>query len=202
RVLFRSSALDQAVRSGKALYAGISSYNSKRTREAAAILKELGTPCLIHQPSYSMINRWVEEDGLLDTLGDLGIGSIVFSPLAQGMLTDKYLAGIPDDARAAQGKSLKPAFLNEKNLANIGALNEIARTRGQTLAQMALAWVLRGGRVTTALIGASRPGQVEDCVGALKNLEFTADELAEIDAYAREADINLWAASAERKGAQ
>lgn len=193
-------ALDQAVRSGKALYAGLSSYNSKRTREAVAILKELGTPCLIHQPSYSMINRWVEEDGLLDTLDDLGIGSIVFSPLAQGMLTDKYLDGIPDDARAAQGKSLKPEFLNDRNLANIAALNDIARRRGQTLAQMALAWVLRGDRVTTALIGASRPAQVEDCVGALANRDFSEAELAEIDSCAREADINLWAASAERKG--
>ena len=195
-------ALDQAVRSGKALYVGLSSYNSKRTREAAAILKALGTPCLIHQPSYSMINRWVEDDGLLDTLDDLGIGSIVFSPLAQGMLTSKYLGGIPDSARAAQGKSLRPDFLNEKNLANISALNDIAKRRGQTLAQMALAWVLRGDRVTTALIGASRPGQVEDCVGALANRDFTAEELAEIDTYAREADINLWAASAERTGPQ
>jgi len=199
-------ALDHAVRSGKALYAGLSSYNSQRTREAAAILKQLGTPCLIHQPSYSMINRWVEEDGLLDTLDDLGVGSIVFSPLAQGMLTDKYLGGIPDDARAAQGKSLRPAFLNEKNLANISALNDIAKRRGQTLAQMALAWVLRaqksGGRVTTALIGASRPEQVDDCVGALNRLDFSDAELAEIDSYAKEADINLWAASAERTGPQ
>lgn len=195
-------ALDHAVRSGKALYAGLSSYNSTRTREAAAILKDLGTPCLIHQPSYSMINRWVEDDGLLDTLDDLGIGSIVFSPLAQGMLTDKYLDGIPDDARAAQGKSLRPEFLNDRNLANIAALNEIAKKRGQTLAQMALAWVLRGDRVTTALIGASRPGQVEDCVGALANRDFTEAELAEIDGFAREADINLWAASSERKGPQ
>ena len=193
-------ALDQAVRSGRALYAGISSYNSQRTREAVAILRDLGTPCLIHQPSYSMINRWVEEDGLLDTLEDLGIGSIVFSPLAQGMLTSKYLAGVPEDSRAAQGKSLRQSFLNDNTIANIRALNGIAERRGQTLAQMALAWVLRGGRVTTALIGASRPGQVEDCVGALKNLEFSAGELAEIDRYAREADINLWAASAERKG--
>ncbi|MFC3723656.1 L-glyceraldehyde 3-phosphate reductase [Neoaquamicrobium sediminum] len=195
-------ALDHAVRSGKALYVGLSSYNSKRTREAVAILKELGTPCLIHQPSYSMINRWVEEDGLLDTLDDLGVGSIVFSPLAQGMLTGKYLGGIPDDARAAQGKSLRPGFLNEKNLANIRALNEIASRRGQTLAQMALAWVLRGGRVTTALIGASRPEQVEDCVGALANPNFTTEELAEIDQFAKDADINLWAASAEREGPQ
>lgn len=193
-------ALDHIVRSGRALYVGISSYNAQRTREAAAILKELGTPCLIHQPSYSLINRWVEDDGLLDALDDLGIGSIVFSPLAQGMLTDKYLKGIPEDSRAAQGKSLRPKFLNDKNLANISALNEIAKRRGQTLAQMALAWVLRGGRVTTALIGASRPSQVEDCARALDNADFSDAELAEIDGYAREADINLWAASAEREG--
>jgi L-glyceraldehyde 3-phosphate reductase len=195
-------ALDYAVRSGKALYAGISSYNSQRTREAAAILRQLGTPCLIHQPSYSMINRWVEEDGLLDTLEGEGIGSIVFSPLAQGMLTSKYLGGIKEGTRAAQGKTLNPEFLNDKNIANIRALNAIAERRGQTLAQMALAWVLRGGRVTSALIGASRPGQVEDCVGALRNRDFSTAELAEIDQYAREADINLWAASAERKGPQ
>ncbi len=193
-------ALDQAVRSGRALYAGISSYNSKRTREAAAILKDLGTPCLIHQPSYSMINRWVEDDGLLDTLEDLGIGSIVFSPLAQGMLTDKYLDGIPDASRAAQGKSLKRDFINDRTIAGIRALNDIAQRRGQTLAQMALAWVLRGGRVTTALIGASRPEQIDDCVAALKNPDFTSEELAEIDRHAQDADINLWAASSERKG--
>jgi L-glyceraldehyde 3-phosphate reductase len=191
-------ALDHAVRSGKALYVGISSYNSQRTREAAHILRELGTPCLIHQPSYSMLNRWVEDDGLLDTLDGLGVGSIVFSPLAQGMLTTKYLKGVPEDSRAAQGKSLKQNFLNERTLANIRALNEIAARRGQTLAQMAIAWVLRKGRVTSALIGASRPEQVTDCVGALKNLDFTDAELAEIDQYAREADINLWARSAER----
>ena len=193
-------ALDSAVRSGKALYVGISSYNSQRSREAADILRQMGTPFVIHQPSYSMINRWVEEDGLLDTLEDLGIGSIVFSPLAQGMLTSKYLKGIPEDSRAAQGKSLRQSFLNDNTIANIRALNGIAERRGQTLAQMALAWVLRGGRVTTALIGASRPGQVEDCVGALKRPDFSEAELAEIDRYAREADINLWAASAERKG--
>ncbi|WP_019172120.1 L-glyceraldehyde 3-phosphate reductase [Pseudaminobacter salicylatoxidans] len=191
-------ALDHAVRSGKALYVGISSYNSQRTREAARILHELGTPCLIHQPSYSMLNRWVEDDGLLDTLDSLGIGSIVFSPLAQGMLTTKYLKGVPEDSRAAQGKSLKPNFLSERTLANIRALNAIAERRGQTLAQMAIAWVLRKGRVTSALIGASRPQQVEDCVGALKNLDFSDAELAEIDQYARDADINLWARSAER----
>ncbi|HEU4986803.1 MAG TPA: L-glyceraldehyde 3-phosphate reductase [Rhizobiaceae bacterium] len=193
-------ALDHAVRSGKALYVGISSYNSQRTREAARILKELGTPCLIHQPSYSMINRWIEEDGLLDTSDELGIGSIVFSPLAQGMLTDKYLSGVPEESRAAKKASLSQDFLTEQNLENIRALNEIAKRRGQTLAQMALAWVLRGGRVTTALIGASRPEQVDDCVGALQNLAFSNEELAEIDRYARDADINLWAASAERKG--
>jgi L-glyceraldehyde 3-phosphate reductase len=193
-------ALDHAVRSGKALYAGISSYNSQRTQEAAAILRELGTPCLIHQPSYSMLNRWVEDDGLLDTLEGLGIGSIVFSPLAQGMLTTKYLNGIPDDSRAAQGKSLRKSFLNEKTIANIKGLNGIAERRGQTLAQMALAWVLRGGHVTSALIGASRPEQIEDSVGALKKLEFSDAELKEIDQYAREGDINIWAASAERKG--
>ncbi len=193
-------ALDHIVRSGRALYAGISSYNSQRTREAAAILKQLGTPCVIHQPSYSMINRWVEEDGLLDTLDELGVGSIVFSPLAQGMLTDKYLGGMPQGSRATQGKSLRPEFLDDKNVANIRALNDIAKARGQTLAQMALAWVLRGGRVTSALIGASRPEQVRDCVGALSKLDFTADELARIDKHASEADINLWAASAERKG--
>ena len=195
-------ALDQAVRSGKALYVGISSYNSQRTREAAAILKSLGTPFVIHQPSYSMINRWVEEDGLIDTLEGLGIGSIVFSPLAQGMLTDKYLQGIPAISRAAQGKSLRQSFLNEQTMANIRALDAIAKRRGQTLAQMALAWVLRGGRVTSALIGASRPEQVEDAVGALKNRDFSEAELAEIDQYAQDANINLWAKSAEREGPQ
>lgn len=193
-------ALDHAVRSGKALYAGISSYNSQRTREAADLLKRLGTPCVIHQPSYSMLNRWVEDDGLLDTLHGLGIGSIAFTPLAQGMLTDKYLKGIPEGSRASQGKSLKDSFINDKSIADIRALNEIAGKRGQSLAQMALAWVLRGGRVTSALIGASRPEQVEDCVGALKNLDFGDAELAEIDRYARDANVNLWAASAERKG--
>lgn len=194
------TALDHIVRSGRAQYAGISSYNSQRTREAVAILKELGTPCLIHQPSYSMINRWVEEDGLLDTLQDLGVGSIAFSPLAQGMLTNKYLKGIPEGSRATQGKSLRNEFLSEENLETIRSLNGIAERRGQTLAQMALAWVLRKGRVTTALIGASRPEQVEDCVGAIGNLDFSDAELREIEETTREADINLWAASAERKG--
>ncbi|WP_269584639.1 L-glyceraldehyde 3-phosphate reductase [Roseibium sp. Sym1] len=193
-------ALDHIVRSGRALYVGISSYNSRRTREAAAILKELGTPCLIHQPSYSMINRWVEEDGLLDTLDDLGIGSIAFSPLAQGMLTNKYLKGIPEGSRATQGKSLKEQFLSEDNLATIRALNAIAEKRGQSLAQMAIAWVLRKGRVTTALIGASRPEQVRDCAGTVGNLDFSDAELAEIEATTRDAYINLWAASSERDG--
>ena len=193
-------ALDHIVRSGRALYVGISSYNAKRTRDAYKILKELGTPCIIHQPSYSMINRWIEDDGLIDVLEDLGMGSIVFSPLAQGMLTSKYLGGIPEASRASQHKSLNPEFLNEKNVENIRQLNRIAEKRGQTLAQMAIAWVLRGGHITSALIGASRPSQVDDCVAAIDNLEFSKSELAEIDTYAKEADINLWAASAERKG--
>ena len=193
-------ALDHAVRSGKALYVGISSYNSRRTREAVAILKQLGTPCLIHQPSYSMLNRWVEEDGLLDTLEELGLGSIVFSPLAQGMLTGKYLDGIPEGSRASQGKSLRQSFITDAARDNIKKLNAIAGQRGQSLAQMALAWVLRKGRVTSALIGASRPEQVADCVGALQKLDFSDAELAEIDRYARESGINLWAASAEREG--
>src|ERR671921_1960143 len=193
-------ALDAAVRQGKALYVGLSSYNSQRTREAHAILRELKTPCIIHQPSYSMLNRWIEEDGLLDTLEDVGMGSIVFSPLAQGMLTTKYLNGIPDESRAAEGKSLSTNFLSEDNLSRIRGLNGIAERRGKTLAQMALAWVLRGERVTSALIGASPPEKVVDCVGALKNLSFTADELAEIEGFAGEGNLNIWAASAERKG--
>jgi L-glyceraldehyde 3-phosphate reductase len=190
-------ALDAAVRAGKALYVGISSYNSEKTRAAAAILKDLGTPCVIHQPSYNMINRWVERDGLKATLAELGIGSIAFTPLAQGMLTGKYLKGIPEGSRATQGKSLRREFLNERALENIRALNGIAERRGQTLAQMAIAWVLRDGGITTALIGASRPAQVEDCVGAVGNLDFTAEELAEIDRYADEENINLWARSSE-----
>lgn len=193
-------ALDQIVRQGKALYIGISSYNSRRTKEAIAILKELGTPLLIHQPSYSMLNRWVEEDGLLDTLEENGIGSIVFSPLAQGMLTTKYLNGIPQGSRATQGKSLPQTFLSESTLSSIKALNDIAADRGQTLAQMALAWVLRNGRVTSALIGASRPEQVKDCAGAIGNLTFTEVELIEIDKFAQDANINIWAQSAEREG--
>ncbi|WP_121024480.1 L-glyceraldehyde 3-phosphate reductase [Litoreibacter meonggei] len=190
-------ALDYIVRSGRALYAGISSYNSQRTREAVAILKDLGTPMLIHQPSYNLLNRWVEHDGLLDTLDNLGMGSIAFTPLAQGILTKKYLGGIPEGSRATQGKSLLDGMINERSLASVRALNDVAEARGQTLAQMALAWVLRGGRVTTALIGASKPSQIEDCAGAVANLEFTADELAEIDRISSEEEINLWAKSSE-----
>jgi L-glyceraldehyde 3-phosphate reductase len=190
-------ALDQLVRSGKALYVGISSYNSQRTKEAYAILKSLGTPFIIHQPSYSMLNRWVETDGLLDTLDEIGIGSIVFSPLAQGMLTDKYLQHIPENSRASQSKSLQTKFLNEENQKNIQALHAIAQRRGQSLAQMAIAWVLRKKQVTSALIGASRPQQVVDCVGALKNLSFSPEEIHEIDLYAKDGHINIWAKSAE-----
>jgi len=190
-------ALDTIVRSGRALYVGISSYNTARTREAVAILNDLGTPCLIHQPSYNMLNRWVERDGLKDTLNELGVGSIAFTPLAQGMLTKKYLGGIPDDSRAAQGKSLFPSMLSQKAIENIKKLNEIAQARDQTLAQMAIAWVLRDGGITTALIGASKASQVVDCAGAIGNLTFTAKELALIDTYADEEKINLWANSSE-----
>ena len=189
-------ALEHIWRSGKALYIGISSYNSQRSREAAAILRDMGVPLLIHQPSYNMLNRWVEHDGLLDTLDDLGVGSIAFTPLAQGMLTNKYLGGVTE-GRAVQGKSLDPNVLDERVLNNIRKLNEIAEGRGQTLAQMAIAWVLRGGRVTTALIGASKASQVVDCCGAIGNLDFTADELALIETYANEEQINLWARSSE-----
>ncbi|MCC5973986.1 MAG: L-glyceraldehyde 3-phosphate reductase [Rubellimicrobium sp.] len=192
-------ALDYIVRSGRALYVGISSYNSERTREAVAILKDLGTPCVIHQPSYNMLNRWVERDGLRETLAELGVGSIAFTPLAQGMLTRKYLGGVKE-GRAVQGKSLNPRMLSEKAIANIARLNEIAEGRGQTLAQMAIAWVLRDGGITSALIGASRPEQVVDCVGAVTNLDFTPEELALIDDYADEEKINLWAQSAEIEG--
>lgn len=190
-------ALDSIVRQGKALYVGISSYNSARTREAVAILKDLGTPCLIHQPSYNMLNRWVERDGLKDTLKELGVGSIAFTPLAQGMLTAKYLKGIPEGSRATQGKSLAPSMVSEHAVKNLNALNEIAQARGQTLAQMAIAWVLRDEGITTALIGASKPSQVVDCVGAVSNLSFTPAELAAIDEAADEEKINLWALSSE-----
>ncbi len=190
-------ALDQIVRAGKALYVGISSYNSQRTREAVAILQDLGTPCIIHQPSYNMINRWVETDGLKDTLKELGIGSIAFTPLAQGMLTGKYLNGVPQDSRAADDKSLNPDLLTEETLDNLRSLDAIAERLGQTLAQMALAWVLRGGGITSALIGASRSEQIVDCVAALKNLDFTSDELAEIDLYSDNGQVNLWAQSSD-----
>lgn len=193
-------ALDHIVRSGRALYVGISSYNAERTRQAVAILKDLGTPCLIHQPSYNLFNRWVEGDGLLDALDDLGVGSIAFTPLAQGLLTRKYLGGIPQDSRAAQGKSLDAGAIDDRMLATLRGLDDIARSRGQTLAQMAIAWVLRGGRVTSALIGASRVGQIEDCAGAVARLDFSADELAQIDALAFDAGINLWANSSEHSG--
>lgn len=190
-------ALDHIVRSGKALYVGISSYNSQRTKEAVAILKALGTPCLIHQPSYNMLNRWVEDDGLLDTLDELGVGSIAFTPLAQGLLTNKYLDGVPEASRANQGKSLDKQKITPALTSDLKELNDIALKRGQTLAQMALAWVLRGGRVTTALIGASSSKQVLDCAGAIKNMTFTAEELSEIDRLSGEIGINLWAKSSE-----
>ena len=184
-------ALDRAVRQGKALYVGISSYSPELTRQAAAILKSLGTPCLIHQPSYSMFNRWVE-NGLLDTLGELGIGCIAFSPLAQGLLTNKYLGGVPTDARAARAGSFKRENLSEDNLARIRALNAVAERRGQTLAQMALAWVLRDPRVTSALIGARTVAQLDDSLAAVTGAAFTDKELAEIDGYATEGRVDLW----------
>jgi L-glyceraldehyde 3-phosphate reductase len=189
-------ALDTAVRQGKALYVGISSYSADKTREAHAILRDLGTPFVIHQPSYSMLNRWIEPE-LLDALGELGIGCIVFSPLAQGMLTDRYLDGIPPDSRASRHGSLSPDLIDEQALAKIRALNEIASRRGQTLAQLALAWTLRDPRVTSALVGASSVEQLEANVASLDKLDFSDEELAEIDQYATEADINLWAASSE-----
>ena len=190
-------ALDQIVRSGRALYAGISSYNSERTREAVAILNDLGTPCLVHQPSYNILNRWVERDGLLDTLDDSGVGSIAFTPLAQGMLTGKYLGGVPEESRAAQGKSLNQNLLTDDQIERLIALNDIAEARGQSLAQMALAWVLRGGRVTSALIGASKPSQILDCVGALDVPEFSQGELDRIEALSVDVGVNLWARSSE-----
>jgi L-glyceraldehyde 3-phosphate reductase len=187
-------ALDAAVRQGKALYVGISSYSAEKTREAAGILRELGTPCVIHQPSYSMLNRWIEPE-LLDTVGDLGIGCIVFSPLAQGMLSDKYLDGIPEGSRASRSATLSPDLLTPEVLEKIRSLNEIARLRGQTLAQMAVAWVLRDPRVTSALVGASSVEQLEANVAALDHLEFSPEELDEIDRYATDSGINLWATS-------
>ncbi|MGY1718938.1 MULTISPECIES: L-glyceraldehyde 3-phosphate reductase [unclassified Blastococcus] len=185
-------ALDTAVRSGRALYAGISSYSPEQTRRAAAILADLGTPLLIHQPSYSMLNRWIEREDLLDTLADVGAGCIAFSPLAQGMLTDKYLGGVPEGSRASQGKSLSPDLLTEQALTHVRALDDMAQQRGQSLAQMALAWALRDQRMTTVLIGASSVAQLEQNVGALENLGFTEDELAAIDRHAVDAGIDLW----------
>jgi L-glyceraldehyde 3-phosphate reductase len=189
-------ALDSAVRQGKALYAGISSYSPGRTEEAARVLRELGTPLLIHQPSYSLLNRWIEE-GLLDVLEREGVGCITFSPLAQGMLTDRYLHGVPPDSRAARGGSLSREWLTDDNLDRIRALNGIAERRGQTLAQMALAWTLRDARVTSTLVGASSVEQLEQNVAALGRLDFEDDELAEIDGYARDSSINIWAQSSE-----
>jgi L-glyceraldehyde 3-phosphate reductase len=187
-------ALATAVDQGKALYVGISSYSAAKTREAAAILRDLGTPLLIHQPSYSMLNRWIEPE-LLDALEELGAGCIGFSPLAQGVLTDKYLEGIPEGSRASRPSSLSPHLLTDQTLAKVRALNKVAAARGQTLAQMALAWTLRDPRMTSTLAGASSVKQLEDNVAALDNLDFTDEELAEIDRYATESDINLWAAS-------
>ncbi len=187
-------ALDDAVHSGKARYVGISSYSAERTRQAIALLRAQGTPLLIHQPSYSMLNRWVEQ-GLLDVLGSEGVGCIAFSPLAQGLLTDRYLAGVPEGSRAAEGGSFRPEMLRDDNLARVRALNEIARRRGQSLAQMALAWTLRDSRVTSALVGASSVAQLEDSLRALDHLEFSPDEVAEIDRHATESGVNLWAES-------
>jgi L-glyceraldehyde 3-phosphate reductase len=187
-------ALDTAVRLGKALYVGVSSYSAEKTRAAAETLRELGTPLLIHQPSYSMLNRWIEPE-LLDLLGEEGIGCIVFSPLAQGMLSDKYLDGIPEGSRASRSATLAPNLIDDEALEKIRALNEIARARRQSLAQMALAWTLRDARVTSALAGASSVEQLEANVAAVARIDFTDDELAEIDKYATESGINLWASS-------
>jgi L-glyceraldehyde 3-phosphate reductase len=191
-------ALDTAVRSGRALYVGISSYGPKKTREAAAILRELKTPFIIHQPSYSLLNRWVE-GGLLEVLKQEGLGCIAFSPLAQGLLSSKYLqgAGAPPSSRAAQEGSFSRSLLTQRNLANVRALDQIARERGQSLAQMAIAWVLRQSAITSALIGASRWAQIEECLGALANLSFTQEELSRIDQHAKEGELNLWAASSQ-----
>jgi L-glyceraldehyde 3-phosphate reductase len=194
-------ALVTAWRQGKALYVGISSYSPELTHEAAAILASEGVPLLIHQPSYSMLNRWVE-NGLLSALEDVGAGCIAFSPLAQGMLTNKYLGGVPDDARAAKGGSLRPDWLTEENLGRIRSLNDIAGRRGQSLAQMAIAWVLRDPRITSALIGARNVQQLEDSLAALNNLDFSDEELAEIDRYAEEGGIDLWKRSSSVKPEQ
>jgi L-glyceraldehyde 3-phosphate reductase len=185
-------ALDTAVRQGKALYVGISSYDPERTRQAAAILRDLGTPLLIHQPSYSMLNRWIETDGLLDVAQEEGFGVIGFTALAQGLLTGRYLDGVPEGSRAAAGTSFDAAWLTEEMRGRLRALNDIAAQRGQTLAQMALAWALRDERVTSLVIGASRTEQLEQNVAALENLEFSAEELTEIDKYATDGDVDLW----------
>jgi L-glyceraldehyde 3-phosphate reductase len=193
-----ASALDAAVRAGKALYVGISSYDADRTRAMAALLRELGTPLLIHQPSYNMLNRWIETEGLLDAADEVGAGVIGFTPLAQGMLTAKYLGGIPEDSRAAEGSSLDRDWLTEDVVRRLNGLNDIAAARGQSLAQMAIAWTLRDTRVTSIVTGASSVAQLEDSVGALANLGFSADELAAIDALAEDAGVDLWAGA--RKG--
>jgi L-glyceraldehyde 3-phosphate reductase len=192
-------ALDAAVRAGKALYVGVSSYSPTHTARAAAMLRGLGTPLLIHQPSYSMFNRWIEPE-LLDVLEREGVGCIAYTALAQGLLTDRYLSGVPADSRAAQGKSLDRSTITEEKVTRIRALNEIAKERGQTLAQMALAWVLRDGRMTSTLIGASTVEQLEDNVAAVKRLDFSAEELADIDQYAVESGVDLWAEAREATG--
>jgi L-glyceraldehyde 3-phosphate reductase len=189
-------ALASAVSEGKALYVGISSYSAEKTREAEAILRDLGVPLLIHQPSYSLLNRWIEAE-LLDTLGDLGVGCICFSPLAQGLLTDRYLAGVPEGSRASRPGSMSRDQLSDETMAKVRALNEIAQRRGQTLAQLALVWTLRDPRVTSTLIGASSIEQLDQNLGALRKPDFTAAELEEIDRYATDSGINLWAASSE-----
>ena len=190
-------ALDSAVRAGKALYVGISSYSAEKTSEAAAILRDLGTPLLIHQPSYSMFNRWIEAQNLLGTLEHEGVGCIAFSPLAQGLLTDRYLNGIPADSRVATGGALDKGMLSDENLQRVRALDAIAERRGQTLSQLALAWSLRDPRMTSVLIGVSSVKQLENNVAALGRLDFTDDELAEIDTYATEGHINIWSSSSE-----
>ena len=189
-------ALETAVRSGKALYAGISSYGPKKTREAAAILRGMRVPFVIHQPSYSLLNRWVEQ-GLLDVLEQEGLGCIAFSPLAQGLLTTKYLKGIPDSSRAVHDESFRKSMLSEANLANVRGLNDIAQRRGQSLAQMAIAWVLRKPVITSALVGASSWAQIEECLGALRNIAFQQEELDRIEAHASDGGLNIWAASSQ-----
>jgi L-glyceraldehyde 3-phosphate reductase len=189
-------ALATAVSQGKALYVGISSYSAEKTREAEAILRDLGVPLLIHQPSYSLLNRWIEPD-LLDTLGELGVGCICFSPLAQGVLTDRYLDGIPEGSRASRNGSMSPDQLSDETMAKVRALNEVAQRRGQTLAQLALAWTLRDPRMTSTLIGASSVEQLEQNLGTLQKLDFTPEELDEIDRHATDSGVNIWSASSE-----